>query len=70
MMIKSSRNITKYYDIVNSKHKGRQKKKHDKLGFSAEPRLTSDPSPPLLTLGQLSGYFMFCKQFPGTLGHI
>ena len=49
MMIKSSRNITKYDDIVISKHKGRLKKKHDKLGFSAEPRLTSDPSLPLLT---------------------
>ena len=40
MIIKSSQNITKYNVIVISKHKGRLKKKHDKLGFWAETRLS------------------------------
>ena len=41
------------------------KKKHDKLGFLTEPRLTP---PPLITWALLSGHFLRFKQFPGTLG--
>ena len=56
MIIKSSQNITKFNNIVISKHKGRLKKtKHDKLGFLAETRLT--PPPPLLTWALLMGKF-------------
>ena len=46
--------------------KGRlPKKKHYKLGFLAEPRLTP---PPLLTWALLSGHFTRFKRFPGNLG--